>query len=660
MALVPHAVATVERSDISRARPTWGLDEALLAVPGVYTANRYNFSLDQRLAIRGFGSRSAFAVRGVKVLIDGVPQTLPDGQGQLTNLDLGMVDRIEVLRGASSALYGNASGGVISIWTNPETEAPWSEEARVVWGAFDREGRRSWSKWHSSTRVRAAGGSALLHLSRLRYAGERDHSAADLRYASLRFRRSVGPGWWLGLMVDVGDQPRADNPGALTDEEANVDRNQAAPANLAQGAGKDVLQAQAAATLRRTFADGGEVALTLFGLSRDLENPQTFAYISIDRAAHGARVTVSRNLRAHRLTAGLDFQRLRDDRVNFTISGGAPGTTRTLAQLEHVTEVGPFVQSTVQLTPAVAATGGLRYDRVAFRVADRLVSPGDPNDSGRRLMDAMSGSLGLTLAPAERVTLYANIGTSFETPTTTELANRPDTAGGFNADLAPQRARSMEVGMRGTAGSVAWSVAAFRAEIRDLLTSFEVPSVPQRRFFRNAGRARHDGLEVGASATLGAGVRVVASWTASRFRYTDFTIESGGREWTLDGRPLPGLPEHWVRMLVRARPAWGRGAWLEVEQAASSGYFVHDTASTRTRGWTATHVRIGWDGSLGGLEVAPFVGLNNAFNHHYVGSVVVNAAGGRHYEPAPGRNAYLGLQLTTPRKDVAERRGGEP
>src|SRR6059036_1592276 len=158
----PHAVQLVDKSQISDAKPTWGLDEALAGIPGIFIANRYNFSLDQRLSIRGFGSRAAFAVRGVKVFLDGIPQTLPDGQGQLTNLDLAAVDRIEVLRGSSSALFGNASGGVVSIWTDPAVPQRMSEELRIVGGRSERDHRRTWSKWQSSSLLRLGAGSAQI------------------------------------------------------------------------------------------------------------------------------------------------------------------------------------------------------------------------------------------------------------------------------------------------------------------------------------------------------------------------------------------------------------------------------------------------------------------------------------------------------------------
>src|SRR5213075_2517892 len=185
---IPQAVHLVDQIEISRARPTWGLDEALVTVPGVYAANRYNFSQDQRIFIRGFGSRSAFSVRGIKILVDGIPQTLPDGQSQLTNLELGEVDRIEVLRGSASSLFGNATGGVISIWTNPADVAQVREDARFVAGRFGERTDRTWTKWQSTTGLRVGAGSAQVTVSRLDYEGERDHSAADLRTLNARLR----------------------------------------------------------------------------------------------------------------------------------------------------------------------------------------------------------------------------------------------------------------------------------------------------------------------------------------------------------------------------------------------------------------------------------------------------------------------------------------
>jgi len=646
LARLPFAVAVVDKGDLT-ARPTWGLDEALAGVPGVFAANRYNFSLDQRLAIRGFGARSAFAVRGIKILLDGIPQTLPDGQGQLTHVDLGSTDRIEVLRGSASALYGNASGGVISIWTDPRPPVRSTGEVRVVAGTFgpgDDGSNRTWTKWQGTGRFRVgSGGGATLSVSRLSYEGERDHSAADLRALSGRLRLPLGSTWSLTALGDVGDQPRADNPGALNLTELGRNRDTVPPLNLATHAGKDVLQGQAGATLRGRLASGDEATVTVFGVGRELENPQTFAYIRLHRAAYGTRAVFTR--RGGGVTAGIDMQRQRDDRTNFGNAAGAPDTVRSLDQLEHVTELGPFVQGVVGVAARTTLTAGVRYDRVSFDVRDRLIGDSTAdlkyrNDSGRRVMAALSGSLGATLQASDAVTLYASAGSSFETPTTTELANRPDTAGGFNRDLSPQRAWTFEAGARGARRGASWEVALYQADVRDALVSFEIPTSPGRRFFRNAGSTRYRGVELAAGAALLRGMDFRVTWTYSDFRYRRYAFTAGGTTHVLDGRRLPGIPQQALRLALRARPASFRGGWGEIETQYASRYAVDDTLSRQTSPWWVTNLRMGWESG----HVAPFVAVQNLFNRKYVASVVVNAAAGRYYEPAPGRNLYVGCR----------------
>ena len=643
----PLAVQLLDRSQISRARPTWGLDESLAAVPGIYVANRYNFSLDQRISIRGFGSRSAFAVRGVKVLLDGIPQTLPDGQGQLTNVELGAADRVEVLRGSASALFGNASGGVISIWTDPTAPEHPSSDLTVTVGRFDRNGR-TWSKWLASASDRVAGGGAFVTVSRLAYEGERDHSAADFRNLNTRVQLPLAPGWSLALLADAGMDPRADNPGALTLAGLHANRDSAPPINISSHAGKDVTQLQGGATISHDGPGGATTAFTVFGLTRALRNPTTFAYIDLDRTDYGVRAQIARPAELgrlpSRLTAGFDFQRQRDNRTNFDNAGGQPGTTRQLDQLEHVTEFGPFVQDALELTPATTVTAGVRYDWVDFRVHDRLVdsAANNPDDSGRRLMAALSGSLGVALNPTHAVTLYANIGSSFETPTTTELTNQPDTAGGFNPTLQPQKAWNYEAGARGVLdGRLTYSLALYQADVRGELIPYGVPGSPQRVFYRNAGTARHRGVELGLDARVRPGVDLGGAWTHSAFRYVHYTVGAV----VLDGRALPGVPADWLRVTLRLRPAVARGAWLEYEENYSSGYYVNDTLNTRTAPWWAANVRVGWEGSAGKVRIAPFVAVNNVYNRLYVGSVTINAAQGRYYEPAPARNLYVGCSI---------------
>lgn len=642
---VPNATAELDRAAIARGRSTLGLDEALALVPGVFAANRYNFSLDDRISIRGFGARSAFAVRGITVLLDGIPQTLPDGQGQLTNLELGEADRIEILRGSASALFGNSAGGVISIWSDPVPPQHATEHVRVTGGTSGDAWRRGWTKWLSTSRWRVGQGVAQVTASRTAYTGARQHSTADLRTVNARLVMPTGDGWTTTGLIEYGDDPRADNPGSLTAAELAANPDSAGAIYQSTAAGKSVRQWQAGLTVRREFSGGGEGSLTLFGLSRALRNPQTFAYIDLGRRAYGVRASVSRPVTwgglRQTLTAGVDAQAQRDDRANYGNDHGTPSGAATLDQREHVASVGPFVQTVVAVTPRLTATLGARDDQIRFRVHDRLVTATNPDDSGDRLMHALSGSGGLALRASGAATVYANVGSSFETPTTTELANRPDTAGGFNPTLQPQTATTYELGVRGRAAAgVSYSLAVYQAAVRGELIAFEEPSSPGRSFYRNAGHSRHRGVEAGARIPIGGASSLAASWTWSDFRYTRYA--AAGR--TLDGRQLPGIPPQWLDLLAHLVPAAG-GAWADVELQHASGYLVDDTLDTRTAAWTTVGVRVGWRGIVRGAAVSPYVAVNNAFDRRYVSSVVINAARGRYYEPAPGRNYYLGLSV---------------
>jgi iron complex outermembrane recepter protein len=642
---VPNAISVLTRAEIARGRATLGLDESLALVPGVYAANRYNFSLDDRISIRGFGARSAFAVRGVTVLLDGIPQTLPDGQGQLTNLELGETDRIEVLRGSASALYGNAAGGVISIWSDPVPPRRATMRLQLTGGASGSGRARPWRKWVATTRWRLGRGVGQLTASRLLYAGERQHSEADLRTMNAHVMLPGAGGWTTSGVLELGDDPRADNPGSLTAAELAANPDSADAAYTATAAGKWVRQLQGGVTVRRDFAAGGQASVTAFALGRRLRNPQTYAYIDLTRRVYGVRGTMSRPIAMgglrQTLTAGFDAQWQHDDRANYANDAGVPGSVASLDQLERVASVGPFVQSALALAPGVTATLGLRYDRIGFHVHDRLVTATNPDDSGDRLMHAWSGSGGLTWRLDRGVTAYANIGSSFETPTTTELANRPDTAGGFNPTLAPQTATSYEIGVRGTAADrVHYSLAVYQAAVRGELIAFEEPTSPGRTFYRNAGQSRHRGVELGAGMTLRPGWSVDASWTCSDFRYTRYTVDAH----VLDGRRLPGIPPQWANLVLHAHPV-GQPAWAELELQHASGYLVDDTLAARTSPWTTAALRAGWNARIGGAPVSPFVAVNNLFDRRYVSSVVINAARGRYFEPAPGRNFYLGVSM---------------
>lgn len=649
---LPRAVGTLGLDAIRRAQLTVGIDEALSRLPGVVVLNRYNYSLDQRVSLRGAGSRANFGLRGVKVLIDGVPQTLPDGQSQLSNLDLGVVDRVEVLTGSAGALYGNASGGVIAFGTERPL-LPFAERVRVTAGAFGT------TKWQSVTSARRGRTSGLVSISRFATDGFRQHGGAETRELVAKGDVVLSARSTLGLRLSLADLPKAQNPGALTFAEYAARRDSSAGANILRGADKDVSQQQLALLYHWTDGAGAELDATAFGLLRDLKNPlatappapppvtaTTGTYNTIDRQAGGVRLSgtipVRRLGTPLRLTAGVDLQAMRDDRKNERSNAGAPTGAVFTDQRETVSELGPFLQAHWEPRDRIVLLGAVRYDRQVFRVVDHYLADGIDN-GGRRVMQSAGGSMGVSVEPRAGTVVYANVATSFESPTTTELVNQSNGTVGFNTSLGPQRTVAAELGLRGRLGeAVDYSVAAFSGRIRNAI--IQAKEVDGRAFFENAGRVRTRGGEVGLGARPWRGLRLDAAYTLADYTFTDYRIPNGAITDTLDGKRLAGVPRHFFRMSA----ALSLGpAVLEADQTTAAAVYGDDKNTQRVEGWGAgvTTVRVSGRGTRGSLRIEPFAEVNNLFDRRYVGSVNINGVGGRVLEPAPGRNALIGLEL---------------
>jgi iron complex outermembrane receptor protein len=251
-------------------------------------------------------------------------------------------------------------------------------------------------------------------------------------------------------------------------------------------------------------------------------------------------------------------------------------------------------------------------------------------------MTALSGTVGAAVQLTAALQLYGNVGTGFETPTTTELGNQPDGGAGFNPDLEPQRAVQVEAGARAAAGPVSLGVAAYYARVRDALIPFEVPSDPGRRYYRNAGRTRHRGVEVEAAATVPWGLRAGVAYTLSDLRFVDFATDAA----RYDGNRIPGVPLHLARLAL----GFTRGpVSLDAEARTASATWADDANTARADGWWVADLAARVDLRLGGISLRPTLGVENLFDEAYVAAVAVNGANGRFYEPAPGRTAYVSL-----------------
>jgi iron complex outermembrane receptor protein len=656
---LPFAITRLIPDSLRPGQRNLSADETLVLVPGVSVANRNNPTQDPRIAVRGFGARAAFGVRSVRILRDGIPLTLPDGQTPTDYLDLASVGSVEVIRGSASALYGNAAGGVVEFRSSQPPARPIAFDLRTLGGSDDL---RRWSAGLGGTRASLRYQGLATHTEQ---DGYRRHARQRTVHGTARLLHTLS-GVELAWQAQLFSMPVAENPGALTAPEMRADPRQPVPLFVTKRARKRVNQSQLSVTARRALPDG-EMTASLYGGTRDLDNPLTFAVVAIDRATVGGSVRVTSAATPlgprHRLSAGVDIQRLDDDRKNFENCNGVTSPTTVcpradtvergairLDQREVVTSVGPFVRDEIALGERVYLHAGLRADYVIFDIEDRFIIPSgtgqNPDDSGRRTLRAWSPMGGMIARVGTLTAVYANVSTAFETPTATELGNRPEGAGGINRDLEPQYATTVEVGLKGILGSqVRYDVAGFTTGVRDELIPFEVPGGSGRRYFRNAGRTTRRGLEAGLELTAGPAI-VASAYSYSDFRFDEYSVTFDDVVERFDGKRIPGIPRHQLQASVTWRP--GR-FFLTAEATTSGRVLVDDANSAAAAGWTVANMRIGGRIPIGGMSLVPVASIQNVFDRRYAGSVVVNAAGGRFYEPAPERTVSVGLNLSTGR-----------
>lgn len=626
----PYALSVRTAGAIPQGTPALALDEALRGIPGVQVDNRYNYALGERISVRGAGARAQFGVRGVRVLVDGIPATLPDGQTALNQVDLSTIEAVEVLRGPVSSLYGNAAGGAILIETAAPAAVPFAARATITSG----------SNGLLRTLGEADGTQGRLgytaRLSRVAFDGFRSHSTAENVYGTTRLA-------WTGrrdLLSASFNVVRYDalNPGSLSDSLLRVDRNRAFQNNVAQATGETGSQRQAGVQWRRALSGDDALEVTGWVIDRDVDNPIPARIVVVDRLAGGARALLRGGRTAVAWTAGLEHERQHDDRQNYVNAKGSRGAL-VLDQRERVATLGAFAQASAAMHPRLTALAGVRHDRTGFRADDRIVTASDPDESGQRTMSAVSPSAGLALSLDRGITIYTNVGTAFETPTTTELANRPDGAGGFNPVLEPQRTVSYELGARhgGRRGSA--QIAMFRALVRDALIPFEVPDVAGRQFFRNAGRTGTSGVEAAGTVQLTRLLRVEGSYTFTEARFRSYTVGSSN----FDGNRVPGVAPH--RADLTATLLLGAST-LAADLRHQSRMAVNDANTAWSPGFTLADIRARWRPvDAGSARLRLGAGVQNVLGAKYNSSVVVNAFGRRYFEPGPGPTAYISITV---------------
>ena len=655
---VPASTDVIERDEVRDTNLRVNLSESLVRVPGLVVLNRQNYAQDLQISMRGFGARSTFGVRGVRLYVDGIPASMPDGQGQVSHFALNAVDRIEVLRGPFSALYGNSSGGVITMTTRLESGAnagPNEFELATAAGSY--------GTWRAGVNV--SGGAApyayALDASRFSTDGYRDYSSATRDVVNLRAAALDTPLGRLRVTLNAVDIPEAQDPLGLTRAQWQDNPRQASPQALQFKTRKSTDQQQLGAQLAGDFAQRwsyqaaawtGRRGVTQFqAIPVAVQAPPNHpgGVIDLDRTYGGVDARVQLTLEAAVLTLGAAVERLDEDRrgfENFTLLP-APvlGTQGRLRRDERnvVESRDVYAQAESSIGRAFRLHAGVRASQVEFRGEDRFFANGD--DSGRARYDSVNPTLGVVFRPSSSSSVYASYGRGFETPTLNELAYRPDGSAGFNTALEPARSNNYEIGAK-AAWSNAWrgTLAAFTIDTEnDIVVRTNAGG---RSAFGNAAATRRRGVEASVGWQPLSALSIYASMAAIRAEFSEPFLTCTAAPCTQptvvvpSGNRLPGVPAYTAYAEAKYRL---RDVDFTFEMRAQSRLNVDDRNTDAAPGYATFNLAVARTFSAGPAKLRAFLRIDNLLNARYIGSVIVNEANARFFEPAPGRSWLLGL-----------------
>jgi iron complex outermembrane receptor protein len=661
---LPMAIGAISETALNANQLQVNLSETLPQIPGVVAHSRQNYAQDLQISIRGFGARSTFGVRGVRIYVDGIPATLPDGQGQLSHIDLTSAQRIEVLRGPFSALYGNASGGVISIFTasgQPGTQT----QLDLLAGSY---GTRRESALVSGAQD---GFDYVAALSNFDTDGYREHSAVRRSNGNIKLDFALDEKSQLKVIVNAVDMPEAQDPLGLTRAQYEANRKQAGVGAELFNTRKSVRQRQLGADYRRSVSDDDTLDTMLYGGQRSAVQFQSTPLASQNSpASAGGVIDLERDYwgadshwthadslfgKALQVTGGFNFDTLGEARRGYlNYAGSALGVEGNLRRDEsnRVYDFDQYLQAQYQWSQSWLLEAGLRNSKVQIDSRDHYIVPGNGDDSGSKTLRATTPTLGLTWSATDDVRLYAAYGKGFETPTLNEISYKSSSGAdtGLNLALAPSRSEHYEVGTKVLLDANSRiDFALFHVITHDELAVAANSS--GRSVYQNVGKTQRDGAEWQYAGHWDNGIGLKLAYTLLRAKYAeDFASCSGtpcsAPQIIAAGNRIPGVP---------VSALFGELSWREAHSGFNTALTVHsesrlyvsDANSDATDGYTTLDWNGGFIQHMQRWQFEEFVRVDNLTDRNYVGSVIVNESNTRYFEPAPGRSGYIGVNIKT-------------
>ena len=667
---VPVSIDAFDSEQIQEGQPTVNASEMLMKAPGVVANTRQNYAQDLQISIRGFGARSTFGIRGIRLYADGIPLTQPDGQGQANIMDLGSAGSMEVMRGPFSALYGNAAGGVIQTFTEDGPARP-TLTATGWYGSFDS------SKVGLKFGGQADDVNYIGDLARFQTGGYRDHSAATRATFNSKVKYTVDADTSLAIILNVLDQPQAQDPLGLSKQQFRQDPRQVDPSAINFNTRKSQSNYQSGVVYERKVGSDDTIRATGYVGKRFVDQflavpvgAQTPANssggeVGLDNLFGGfdGRWTHKGSLfdRDYTVTLGANYDnlsQLRQGWNDFMTTGGTTilGVRGTLRrdETDTVYNVDQYLQAEWAMAERWILSAGFRYDNVNFDSEDHFVNviPGNGNDSGHITFDSVTPVAGLVFKAAPNVNLYASFGEGFETPAISELAYSPGGAAGLNTGLKPSESRSYEIGVK----ALLWKMLQANVALFKTTTQNDLSVLSNnggRTVYQNVDKTSRKGAELSLSGYWGDGFSSLVS-----FAYIDAKFDSPFKTCTASGcstanvpvpagNKMPGIPATTFYSEIQWESGDG-GFSTAVEGRYVGAVYANDTNTDTADPYGLMNWRVVLKQEPGALRLSEFLRVDNLLDEVYAGSVIVNEGNGRFYESGTTRSFTVGLSASYP------------
>ena len=626
----PFAISSKNFSKFQTSAKQFYLSEYIESVPGVFISNDNNFAQDSRISIRGFGSRANFGIRGIKLIVDGVPETTPDGQSQIDNLNLEIIEKIEIIKGTSSSLYGNSSAGVIKIQSISEFDKNFTKLGYAL-GSNNQEKKQAFVGVKSNKTF------YTFLVSQTKGKGYRNFGDFKNSNFNFRIKKNISKDSWLSFNFNMVDSPYSNDPGGLKIEEVNQDRKQARDRNIQYNTSEEINHYKASLNFNKKINKKLSFSTYAFISNRNFNGKipvKNGGAIDLKRKywGIGGNFLFKTKLKTQ---IGFDIGNQNDRRKRYNNDTGIIGE-QVLDQNEKFSNLGIYLVNKYNLK-RLSISSGLRYDMNKIILEDLFFSDGD--SSGNITLNSFNPSLGFNYKLNERSRIFINTSSGFETPTLNEFSSSP-IGTGFNKNLKSQINMGFELGFSifNTQKKSNIDVVYFRSITNDEILSYEDEKFPNQKFYNNAGKTERNGIEINGFYTLNRTV-ISSSYSLGNYVFKEF-IENN---LNYKDNKIPGIPNDVLTLNIEHKTK--NELFLNLTFKNIGDIYANNSNNIKVDDFNTFNFKIGKEFKLSQSNVYPYLIISNVFDKEYFDNIRINAFGGRYYEPAPKRTIFGGIKV---------------